>query len=542
MKIKISDKPQKTFYIYCRVSTTGQDKDGYSLDVQEGRGIKLSKQLNLKPIVIQEQGSGMKPYLDVRPLFSELMDGVNDGYVKNVWIDDDTRLTRNDVDQQMIHVTMKKYGVNLYVGSSHTPKKWDWITDLVDTIITKVNKNQIETQVRKSRRSVRKKYKEGCWMKGKPPFGYDLVEKRLVINKEESEILKKVFDWYDTGKSVYRIEKELFSLGIDMSKRMIRKWLTKEVYIGIDTFGDLVGKSPKIIDETTFRSVGKKIESQSTRTRFPKTEFLLRDIIKCPDGCNMSTLGKKKSRKNPLYVCRHRVRKYDGRKTDECVITKSIRQELMDDYVWNSLIDVLKQSHTIKEKTKKELLGKTSGYTKRSINRKIKNVQKEIYELEKNQMVLDKKYYTNQMEEKKYDILVKTIEGRGKELMGNLTSLQMKLDVFSENKMWIDWLSVHFSRMEEIRNTENFKNRREILLHYIHEIIVLNYDEDTKQHTISIKFRFPLFNDKHDWVSNKDGSYRLDSLGRRKYDVTDGEKQMNTFLTPHVEHYSHIIR
>ena len=542
MKIKISDKPQKTLYIYCRVSTTGQDKDGYSLDVQEGRGIKLSKQLNLKPIVIQEQGSGMKPYLDVRPLFSELMDGINDGYVKNVWIDDDTRLTRNDVDQQMIHVTMKKYGVNLYVGSSHTPKKWDWITDLVDTIITKVNKNQIETQVRKSRRSVRKKYKEGCWMKGKPPFGYDLVDKRLVINKEESEILKKVFDWYDTGKSVYRIEKELFSLGIDMSKRMIRKWLTKEVYIGIDTFGDLVGKSPKIIDETTFRSVGKKIESQSTRTRFPKTEFLLRDIIKCPDGCNMSTLGKKKSRKNPLYVCRHRVRKYDGRKTDECVITKSIRQELMDDYVWNSLIDVLKQSHTIKEKTKKELLGKTSGYTKRSINRKIKNVQKEIYELEKNQMVLDKKYYTNQMEEKKYDILVKTIEGRGKELMGNLTSLQNKLDVFSENKMWIDWLSVHFSRMEEIRNTENFKNRREILLHYIHEIIVLNYDEDTKQHTISIKFRFPLFNDKHDWVSNKDGSYRLDSLGRRKYDVTDGEKQMNTFLTPHVEHYGHIIR
>ena len=70
----------------------------------------------------------------------------------------------------------------------------------------------------------------------------------------------------------------------------------------------------------------------------------------------------------------------------------------------------------------------------------------------------------------------------------------------------------------------------------------MNYDEDTKQYTISIKFRFPLFNDKHDWVSNKDGSYRLDSLGRRKYDVTDGEKQMNTFLTPHVEHYSHIIR
>ena len=81
MTIDFTNKPENTLYIYCRVSTSGQEKDGSSLDVQEQRGIELSKKLKLKPIVIKEQGSGMKSYLEVRPLFSDLMDGINDGYV-----------------------------------------------------------------------------------------------------------------------------------------------------------------------------------------------------------------------------------------------------------------------------------------------------------------------------------------------------------------------------------------------------------------------------------------------------------------------------
>ena len=123
--MKFKKNSEKTLYIYCRVSTSGQEQDGSSLEVQKERGIKLSKKLNLSPVVIQEQGSGMKPYLETRKKFTELMDGVEDGVVKNVWIDEDTRLTRLDTDQQYIHITMKKQDVNLFVGSSTIPKKWD---------------------------------------------------------------------------------------------------------------------------------------------------------------------------------------------------------------------------------------------------------------------------------------------------------------------------------------------------------------------------------------------------------------------------------
>ena len=108
MKIKITDKPNETLYIYCRVSTTSQSEEGVSLDVQEERGLQVSKQLGLSPIVIKEQGSGLKPFREVRPLFTQLYDSVEDGFVKNVWIDEDTRLTRYDIDQQLIHLEMKQ--------------------------------------------------------------------------------------------------------------------------------------------------------------------------------------------------------------------------------------------------------------------------------------------------------------------------------------------------------------------------------------------------------------------------------------------------
>ncbi len=59
------------------------------MDVQKNRGIKFSEKLGLNPIVISEQGSGLQPYIpktnekgkpEGRPLFTELIDGVEDEF------------------------------------------------------------------------------------------------------------------------------------------------------------------------------------------------------------------------------------------------------------------------------------------------------------------------------------------------------------------------------------------------------------------------------------------------------------------------------
>ena len=548
--MKFTDKPNDTLYIYCRVSTTQQSDEGVSLDVQKDRGIKLSKELNLSPIVIQEQGSGMKPFRKVRPLFTELIDNLEDGLVKNVWVDEDTRLTRYDIDQQVVHLEMKQKGVNLYVGMEGKPKKWDFTTDLIDTIITKVNQNQIQKQVRKSIRSKRKLFQDGCYMKGDPPFGYKLVDKKLELHEENSEWVKQIYEWYNQGKSTVYIRQQLFQNQIKPPRsksdwfplRTISVILGNKNYIGIDVYNELIGESPIIIDKNIFNSVQKKLNTKSGRSIETKHDFLLRGIIKCPDGNDMGILGKKKSRRNPLYGCGHRVRKGQKRPTKGCPISRSLRSEIIDDYTWNTLVDTLSQSHLIKEQTKSEIIGQNSSYTKRSFNNNIKKLNQEMMGLDNNRLELEKRFYTNTIEKKRYDVLISSIEQKENELMGELQTNQMKLDSLDHKRKWIEWLDVHFSRMDEIREITDFENKRGILHHYIHEIIVLDYNDETKQHTLSIKFRFPLFDDSFEWLKNKDGSYKLDKYGRRRYNITDGKTEMTNPFTLQQSFNRHTFR
>ena len=221
----------------------------------------------------------------------------------------------------------------------------------------------------------------------------------------------------------------------------------------------------------------------------------------------MGILGKKKSRRNPLYGCGHRVRKGQKRPTKDCPISRSLRSEIIDDYTWNTLVDTLSQSHLIKEQTKSEIIGKNSSYTKRSFNNKIKKLNQEMMGLDNNRLELEKRFYTNTIEKKRYDVLISSIEQKENELMGELQTNQMKLDSLDHKEQeymeeldknnfqiqtiekkseWIDWLDVHFSRMDEIREITDFKNKRGILHHYIHEIIVLDYNDETKQHTLQV--------------------------------------------------------
>ena len=58
----------------------------------------------------------------------------------------------------------------------------------------------------------------------------------------------------------------------------------------------------------------------------------------------------------------------------------------------------------------------------------------------------------------------------------------------------------------------------------------MDYNDETKQHTLSYNFRFPLFDDKVEWLKNKNGTYKLDSFGRR-YKLTEGKTEMTNPFT-----------
>ena len=104
-------------------------------------------------------------------------------------------------------------------------------------------------------------------MKGDPPFGYKLVDRTLEIHDVNSDWVRKIFNWYDQGKSTYWIRTELFNNSIQPNRsktgmfplQTINKMLTNKNYIGIDTYRELTGECPKIIDRDLFDRVQKNI-------------------------------------------------------------------------------------------------------------------------------------------------------------------------------------------------------------------------------------------------------------------------------------------
>src|SRR5436305_12364652 len=63
--------------------------------------------------------------------------------------------------------------------------------------------------------------KKGMWMGGMPPLGYDVEDRKLVVNDQESRTVVEIYQRYLAIKSVRTLAEELAAGGI-RSKRRVR--------------------------------------------------------------------------------------------------------------------------------------------------------------------------------------------------------------------------------------------------------------------------------------------------------------------------------
>jgi len=83
------------------------------------------------------------------------------------------------------------------------------------------------------------------------------------------------------------------------------------------------------------------------------------------------------------------------------------------------------------------------------------------------------------------------------------------------------------SNIEGLNEVTDIKERKEIIKTYIDEII-LEWDESSKQHTIKMSFKLPLIEDSISYKKGSSGRYLRDRKGFKKYEITDGEKELIT--------------
>ena len=106
-------------------------------------------------------------------------------------------------------------------------------------------------------------------------YGYDIVDKKFVINLEKSEIVKKIFSDYANGKKLKEIVDELKNKGIktkvgsDFTINAVGRIIRNTKYIGLYENEDNVYDNiyPAIIDETTFKRCNNLMNDHKHRQR-----------------------------------------------------------------------------------------------------------------------------------------------------------------------------------------------------------------------------------------------------------------------------------
>jgi len=328
-------------HIYTRVSSRVQDKDGTSLDDQERVGRELAKELGLRPKMWKEgSASAGTEDLTGRPVLSDLLQEIQKGKVKYLYVWNTDRLSRNPRTWTTIRWKLHDFEVILHTSKGPVDLHNNPQDRLLFGILSEISAYDNELRAERSRMGKLNRVRQGGWLGGPPPYGYKLQDKRLVENPNESQWVKKIFSWYSKRKSPQWIKVQLDTSGVEPRRKKsswsigsINALLKNTHYIGHYIFTDkFTGEivevpCPQIVDVTVWNDCQRKREKllkrkgQVNRT---KRFYLLRDFMVCGHcGTFMGarTVVRKDNRKGNenFYYCPKKERKWvtDAPKKDE---------------------------------------------------------------------------------------------------------------------------------------------------------------------------------------------------------------------------------
>jgi len=531
---------KQQLHIYTRVSSETQVTEGFGIENQTSVGMKLSKKLGFEPIIHNEGSkSSHNDDITTRPVLTRIMDMIDKGEIKNLYVFNTDRLSRNQQVWNFIRLRLTQNKVSLYVSEGTVYQLDDPMDDFIFGVMSEVSKYDNSIRTNRLRMGKLSKVKTGGWMGGPTPFGYKNEDGKLVPDNYEKRWVKKIYEEYSNGNSFYEIRRLLMRNGV-LSRRKLVLWNSQSIkkilmnthYEGYWFYTDkkleetVRCEVPKILSSKLVKSVRDRIQSLKQTGNREKYESLLRTSLSCfhcgsPHGTRVYP-DKRRGR----YFCRGNeiIKSKNNLSTEKlCKIengrVRSLDIEDTDILVWNTIIKVLSKSNLFKEVFKTDLMGSNShSKTKEEIQKykkQVKEIDKKIVSINDgmNGLVVegvinkvDVKSILSKFEEKKSELFVEK---------DNLLEIIQSSDT---NKKWINWVKEFGSRINDLQNSElSLVEKKRFLEGVVDKIIVKTTSKQT--HELSIQFTERYVGDKLEWKT-KDK--------KKGYDIINGVK--NTLI------------
>ena len=273
--------------IYARYSSDKQNEQSIEGQV---RVIKEYANRNNIPIITSYIDRAISGRSDDRPEFQQMIEDSKNKKFGYVLVYKYDRFSRDRLNSLLYKRELKKNGVKVISVTEYISDDPQGI--LFESIIDGYSEYYSAELAQKVKRGNRESRLKGQFTGGPVIYGYDIVNKKYVINKEEAEIVKKMFIDVSNGKTYKSIITELNDKGFTRKGKrfndaFIKRAIYNEKYIGKlivngEEFNNVV---PPIIDLELFNRAHEAIKKNThmgNHTR-PKNEYLLSSKLFC--GC-----------------------------------------------------------------------------------------------------------------------------------------------------------------------------------------------------------------------------------------------------------------
>ncbi len=283
--------PLKNCAIYTRKSSDERlDMEFNSLDAQREAClayIASQKSEGWVPVLDGYDDGGFSGGNMNRPALNRLMDDINAGKVQTVVVYKIDRLTRSLMDFAKLVEVFDARGVT-FVSITQSFNTTTSMGRLTLNVLLSFAQFEREVAGERIRDKIAASKRKGMWMGGTVPLGYDVVNRSLVINQEEAEKVRLIFQRYLELKSTNELYKYLkfqnikskarilpsgeVVPGINFNRTSLHYLLTNQTYIGKIKHKEMVhdGNHEPIISMDLWDQVQALLISQAPSARGEK--------------------------------------------------------------------------------------------------------------------------------------------------------------------------------------------------------------------------------------------------------------------------------
>jgi site-specific DNA recombinase len=384
---------------YARYSSTNQREESIVRQIESIREFCKSNNLDLIEEYIDEAQSATT---DRRDDFQRMMDDAMFGDWEFIVVYKMDRLSRNVADAMHYKKKLSKAGIrvlNVIEDFDETTPEGGFF----NLITLGISEFYVKNLAREAFAGQMQNAKRAMSTGGPPPLGYKFnKEKKLILNPEEVEAVKLIFDMFVNGHSYKAIADTLNEKGFKTRydnpfRADFHDTLKNRKYVGEYVFNlaskknidgtrnhhkkkpesevvRIPGAVPRIIDDKTFE---KAQEIMERRKQDPfngqiRGKYLLTGLVKC-GSCNYRMSGHtnhsgRDKQIRIIYRCK-------SKKIEPKCITKPINVKYLDTYVLKLISNLIKQKNRSKFN---KLLAKIIEETKRKIEINIEVLEERI--------------------------------------------------------------------------------------------------------------------------------------------------------------------